>query len=154
MAAKPKAETQVLCGAEEGGRLGRRWCLYSPDRLWSLRGPQVPGERKQEAGGCSQAYLRSPGRRVTWELQAWGALCGVVPNPHLPTYQMFYISSTGFEDLLAVQRGDTYGWGEVVKRALLGPRDKCYFQGTEGLSPAPSPTTTQATAPVSPEVSS
>lgn len=55
-----------------------------------------------------------------WELQAWGALCGVVPNPHLPTYQMFYISSTGFEDLLAVQRGDTYGWGGGCEEGTPG----------------------------------
>lgn len=59
-----------------------------------------------------------------WGEQAWGP-CGTLPSPHLSSYQMsFLISSTGFEDLLGVQKG-THSWGLVVMRALLSPEDKC-----------------------------
>ena len=38
-----------------------------------------------------------------------------------------------------------HSWGLVVTRAHLSARDKCWFQGTEGPSPAPPTLTTTVT---------
>lgn len=83
-------------------------------------------------------YLPSPGS------SRLGAP-GVLPNPHAPAPQCHLVLGAQALRTCWVCKGGCTWLGEGVKRALQSSGDKCQFQGAEGLSLAPSPTSTWAT---------